>query len=431
MWGLVDCDNCYCSCERVFRPELNGRAVVVLSNNDGCVIARSAEAKALGIAMGMPYFKMLQQYQGYDITAFSSNYALYADMSARIMSILREEAPAIIQYSIDEAFLDLRGMDHLDLKAWGEGLSKKIKRWTGMPVSIGIAPSKTLAKVGSKFAKKYAGYNKCCLIGNDEQREAALKLFPVGDVWGIGRRIAAFLEAQGITTAYDLTTRSRLWARQKLHVTGERTWAELRGEDCILVDDMNIGRKSIMTSRSFPEMLTEFDDVKSHVANFAARCAEKLRGQGSACALVSAFVDTNHFRPDLPQYGAQAATAIATPTNATAPIVNAAIAALRHAFRQGYAYKRAGVMVDNLSSAALIQPDAFDYQPEQRRKQDSLSAAIDRINAVHGKQTVMLGAQQYRESAPGGEQIKFENAIKRNLKSPNYTTRIEDFRIKN
>lgn len=235
MVGLIDCDNFFCSCERVFRPDLAYKPIVVLSNNDGCVVARSKEVKAMGIKEGMPYYQLMEQYPNSGIVAFSSNYTLYGDMSARVMEILRESAPDVIQYSIDEAFLDLRGMEHMDLKQWGEELCQKVLRSTGLPVSLGIAPTKTLAKMASKFAKKYPAYKKCCVIGNDEQREKALKLFPVGDVWGIGRRISRTLEYFGVQTAYDFTQKSKSWIRSKFHVTGERTWAELRGESVIEV----------------------------------------------------------------------------------------------------------------------------------------------------------------------------------------------------
>ena len=282
MVGLIDCDNFFCSCERVFRPDLAGKPIVVLSNNDGCVVARSKEVKAMGIRDCMPYYQLLEQYPDSGIVAFSSNYTLYGDMSSRIMAILRESVPEVIQYSIDEAFLDLRGMEHLDLKKWGEELCVKVQKCTGMPVSLGIAPTKTLAKMASRYAKKYPAYRKCCVIGNDEQREKALKLFPVGDVWGIGRRITRTLEYFGINTAYDFTQRSRSWIRSRFHVTGERTWAELRGESVIDVDGLDgVEKKTIVTSRSFPGMLTDIADVRSHVANYAARCALKLRKQNS------------------------------------------------------------------------------------------------------------------------------------------------------
>lgn len=430
MWALVDCDNFFCSCERVFRPDLRRTPLVVLSNNDGCVVARSAETKAMGVKMGLPYFQLLQQYPGSGIVAFSSNYRLYGDMSARVVSILRSEAPEIIQYSIDEAFMNLSGMEAaVDLKAWGEQLAAKVRRWTGIPVSIGIAPTKTLAKVASRFAKRYPGYRKCCLIGSDEQRVAALRLFEVGDVWGIGRRIARSLESRGVKTAYDFTLKPRLWVRRLYHVTGERTWEELRGRSAIDLREMDVTKKSIMTSRSFPGMITSLDDLQSHVANYAARCAAKLRRQGSVCQTVSVFIQSNHFRPDLPQYDMGGMFTFTTATATTIEIVDTALRILTGIFRPGISYKRAGVMVSEITSDGAIQPDLFEYDPDRALKFRSVSEAIDAINARLGADTVILGAQQYRETDASGKHIKFTSAIKRSLKSPDYTASPDDFKI--
>jgi len=425
MVGLIDCDNFFCSCERVFRPDLVGKPIVVLSNNDGCVVARSKEVKAMGIKDCMPYYQLLEQYPDSGIVAFSSNYTLYGDMSARVMAVLRESVPDVIQYSIDEAFLDLRGMEQMDLKKWGEELCRKVLRCTGMPVSLGIAPTKTLAKMASKYAKKYPAYNKCCVIGNDEQLEKALRLFPVGDVWGIGRRISRTLERFGIRTAYDFTQRPRNWIRSKFHVTGERTWAELRGESVIDVDGLDVvEKKTIVTSRSFPGMLTEIEDVRSHVANYAARCAMKLRKQNSVCSLVTVFIQSNHFREDLEQYDNSASYSFMTATNTTTEIVNVAIRILDTIFHKGIRYKRAGIMVSGISSANAVQPDLFTFNPDRRKKFQEISEAVDVINHRIGADTVVLGSQQYREKGEDGRSIKFVNAIRRAKKSPDYSTRL-------
>ena len=430
MVGLIDCDNFFCSCERVFRPDLIGKPVVVLSNNDGCVVARSKEVKAMGISDCMPYYQLLERYPDAGIVAFSSNYTLYGDMSARVMAVLRECVPDVIQYSIDEAFLDLRGLEYVDLKKWGEDLCRKVQKYTGLPVSLGIASSKTLAKVASRYAKKYPAYNKCCMIATDEQREKALKLFPVGDVWGIGRRISRSLEYFGITTAYDFTQRSKSWVRSKFHVTGERTWAELRGESVIDIDDLDgTEKKTIMTSRSFPGMLTEIEDLRSHVANYAARCSMKLRRQGSACSLVTVFVQSNHFREDLPQYDNSASYSFMTATDTATEIVNIALCILDRIFRPGIHYKRAGVMVSGLMPACAVQPDLFTYNPEQRMKFRNISAAVDTINSRIGADTIVLGSQQYREKGTDGKSIKFVNAIRRALKSPDYSTHLGILRV--
>ena len=431
MVGLVDCDNFFCSCERVFRPDLATVPLVVLSNNDGCVVARSKEAKQMGVREGTPYFQLMQQFPDSGIVAFSSTYPLYGAISSRIMNILREEAPDVIQYSIDEAFLDLTGMDESSLKQWGEALCHKVLRHTGMPVSLGIASSKTLAKAASKYAKKYPGYNKCCVIGNETQRLKALGMLNVEDVWGIGHRISAKLQKSGVTTALQFANMPRQRVRKLFHVTGEQTWAELNGDDVIKLDCMtHTLKKSIMTSRSFPTMLRELPDLSTHVANYAARCARKLRLQGSVCAMVTVFIQSNHFREELPQHDASASFTFATPTNTTTELVNAACAILRKIFLNGICYKRAGVMVSGLCPAMAYQPDLFEYDPEERARHLNLSHALDHINGRMGADTVVLGSQQYRQKSPDGKSITFVNAIKRALKSPDYTTRLGCFTVK-
>lgn len=430
MWALVDCDNFFCSCERVFRPDLNGRPVVVLSNNDGCVVARSGEAKSLGIRMGLPYYQMLEDFGGRGITAFSSNYLLYADMSSRVMAILRENAPEMVQYSIDEAFLDLSGLEHTDLKKWGEELALKVRCWTGIPVSIGIAATKTLAKVASKFAKKYAGYRKCCFIKGEREREKALRLTEVGDIWGIGRRIGRRLQSTGVRTAWDFAEKSRGWVKSRFHVPGERTWLELRGENAVEADGMEgVTKKSIMTSRSFPEMLSGLEELRPHVANYAARCAAKLRAQGSVCGQLNVFIQSNHFRDDLPQYSCNASYVFTTPTSSTTEIAEGAWRVLQRIYRPGIQYKRGGVMVSDISTGSAIQPDLFDYDAERSRKYRSVSAAMDEINRRLGADTLMLAAQQYPQRDATGKSVKFTGAIKRALKSPDYSTSLQAFTI--
>lgn len=426
MYALVDCDNFFCSCERVFRPDLEGVPLVVLSNNDGCVVARSREAKKIGVPIGLPYYQMKERFPDSGIEAFSSNYVLYADMSARVIATLRLEAPEVHQYSIDEAFIDLRGMDRFDLKSWGEAVSAKVWRWTGIPVSLGIAPTKTLAKVATRFAKKYDGYRKCCVIATDEQREKALRLTEAADVWGIGRRVSRSLKLAGVYTAYDFTRRPRSWVRKLYHVTGERTWLELLGRDVLPMESMDRTKQTIVTSRTFPGMYTTVDDLTPHVANYAARCALKLRKQKSVCALLSVFARTNPFRDDMPQYSGFATHLFTTPTANTGEIVEAALAMLRQLHRPGYHYKRAGVMVDRISSAMAVQPDLFEFDPERRARLDSVASAMDRINALMGNDTVILASQQYpaREEGPDGREknVKFSKAIKRDLLSPAYST---------
>lgn len=426
MYGIIDCDNCYVSCERVFRPDLKDKPVVVLSNNDGCVVARSNEAKKMGIKAGTPYFQLAEQFPNQKIVVFSSNYELYGELTSRVVSIIRKEAPAYFRYSIDECFVYLDGMEHLDLKVWGEDLYKKIKQSVGMPVSIGLAPNKTLAKMASHFAKKYQGYRHCCMIDSDEKRIKALKLYPIDEVWGIGRRYAARLEALGVKTAYDFAEHNQSWVRATFNnIVIERTWRELNGEDCVPNEEM-AKKKSICTSRSFNGMITDLDGLRTHVSNYAARCAEKLRQQGTVASIVGVFLNTNAFREDLPQYWNFQEMRLITPSSSTITIVKAANEVLQKLYRQGYHYKKAGVIVMGIGPNSPIQQDLFDTNAEQFEKMKRLDAVIDRINKVNGTETIVLGSQQYTQKDGKGKANVFANAIKHDFKSKNPTTRWSD-----
>ena len=426
MYGIIDCDNCYVSCERVFRPDLKDKPVVVLSNNDGCVVARSNEAKKMGIKAGTPYFQLAEQFPNQKIGVFSSNYELYGELTSRVVSIIRKEAPAYFRYSIDECFVYLDGMEKIDLKAWGEELHKKIKRNVGMPVSIGLAPNKTLAKMASHFAKKYQGYRHCCMIDTDEKRIKALKLYPIDEVWGIGRRYAARLEALGVKTAYDFAEHNQTWVKATFNnIVIERTWRELNGEDCVPNEEM-AKKKSICTSRSFNGMITDLDGLRTHVSNYAARCAEKLRQQGTVASIVGVFLNTNAFREDLPQYWNFQEMRLVTPSSSTITIVKAANEVLQKLYRQGYHYKKAGVIVMGIGPNSPIQQDLFDINAEQFEKMKRLDAVIDRINKVNGTETIVLGSQQYTQKDGKGKAQVFANAIKHDFKSKNPTTRWSD-----
>ena len=429
MYGIIDCDNCYVSCERVFRPDLKDKPVVVLSNNDGCVVARSNEAKKMGIKAGTPYFQLAEQFPNQKIVVFSSNYELYGELTSRVVSIIRKEAPAYFRYSIDECFVYLDGMEHLDLKVWGEDLHKKIKQSVGMPVSIGLAPNKTLAKMASHFAKKYQGYRHCCMIDSDEKRIKALKLYPIDEVWGIGRRYAARLEALGVKTAYDFAEHNQSWVRATFNnIVIERTWRELNGEDCVPNEEI-AKKKSICTSRSFNGMITDLDGLRTHVSNYAARCAEKLRQQGTVASIVGVFLNTNAFREDLPQYWNFQEMRLITPSSSTITIVKAANEVLQKLYRQGYHYKKAGVIVMGIGPNSPIQQDLFDTNAEQFEKMKRLDAVIDRINKVNGTETIVLGSQQYTQKNGKGKANVFANAIKHDFKSKNPTTRWSDIII--
>ena len=429
-WALVDVDNCYVSCERSFRPDLNGKPCVVLSNNDGCVIARSNEAKRMGVASGTPFFKLKQLFPGQTIYAFSSNYELYADMTRRLMNTVRNSCNEFHRYSIDEGFCILDDLDASSLREWGEGLYKTILRGLGMPVSIGIARTKTLAKMASKYAKRYAGYHHCCIIDDEEKRLKALENFKIEDVWGIGRRWSEHLQRIQVHTALAYAQLPQSYIRAAFNVVAERTWKELNGIDCIPVDDMEMTtKKSVCTSRSFPEMITHVEQLKTHVANYAARCAEKIRKQHSVAQSVGVFIDTNHFRDDLPQYGMFRSMTLLTPTNSTQSIVKCALQCLDKAFIQGYHYKRAGVMLMGLIGEHGIQTNFKDYDAEKYKKMQRLDKVIDHINRQNGIETVVLGAQQYKEKDAQGKALHFADAIKRAKKSPNYTTQWDDILV--
>jgi DNA polymerase V len=426
MYGIIDCDNCYVSCERVFRPDLEGKPVVVLSNNDGCVVARSNEAKALGIKAGMPYFQMAQQFPDQKIAVFSSNYELYGELTGRIVSLISKEVPAYFRYSIDECFVYLDGMEHLNLKAWGEQLHKTIRQQVGMPVSIGLAPNKTLAKMASYFAKRYQGYRHCCMIDSDEKRVKALKLFPVDEVWGIGRRYAAKLEALGLKSAYDFARQPDTWVRATFNnINIMRTWKELNGEDCVPNEEL-AKKKSICTSRSFNGMIGDLPTLRTQVANYAMRCAEKLRMQQTVASIVGVFVNTNAFREDLAQYWNYQEQRLITPTSSSLAIVKTATQVLERIYRQGYQYKKAGVIVMGIGADSPIQQDLFDINAEQFQKMKRLDEVIDRINRMHGSETIVLGSQQYTPKDGKGKADVFANAIKHDHRSPNPTTRWSD-----
>ena len=422
MFAIVDCDNCYVSCERVFRPELNGKPVVVLSNNDGCVVARSNEAKALGIKAGTPYFKMKEQWPDVDIAVFSSNYELYGDLTQRVMNIVRSEVPEFYRYSIDEGFCDLKGMGRFDLKAWGEALHKRIKRSTGMPVSIGIGATKTLAKMASHYAKHYKGYNHCCLIDTEEKRRKALAMYEIGEVWGIGRQYSKKLESMNVKRALDFADKPQGWIRSTFNIVVERTWRELNGEDCIPAEDMS-KKKSICTSRSFPGMVDDFTTLRTSISNFAARCAEKLRKQQTVAAGVTVFIDTNRFRDDLPQYWNMGSEMLLTPTCSTQTIVEAALRCTQRIYLDGYKYKRAGVIVTEVCPDAAVQTNFVDHDADMYGKRKRLDEAIDAINRMNGSETIVLGSQQYTAEGGKGKAGIFRDSIKHEFRSPNYTTR--------
>lgn len=414
MFALVDCNNFYASCERAFNPYWNNRPVVVLSNNDGCVIARSNEAKALGIKMGVPAYQIKTEIEQYNIGVFSSNYTLYGDMSNRVMTLLSSYSPNIELYSIDECFLDFSGFGSHDLKEEGETIVRTVTKGTGIPISMGIAKTKTLAKVANKFAKKYKGYKGVCIIDTEQKRIEALKHTEIGDIWGIGRRNAGKLEKFGIKNAYDFSLMPRNWVRQQMTVVGERTWKELNGEPCIDLETTAPPKKEICTSRAFGEMVTEMNGLEEAVSNFASICAAKLRKQKSCAQSLMVFIHTNNFREDMPQYFKNCVIKLPVPTDSTLEIVHYALTALRHIFQKGYWYKKAGVIIMDIVPAGAIQQHIFDTV--DRTKQHKLMEVMDRLNNGFTKNNLTLAIQ-------GGSR-KWK--LKQESLSPCYTTKLKD-----
>lgn len=389
-------------------------------------MARSNEAKALGIKEGIPYYQMVEQWPNQKIAVFSSNYELYGELTGRVISIISQEAPAYFRYSIDECFVYLDGMQHINLQKWGENLHQRIKKSVGMPVSIGLAPNKTLAKIASKLAKKFEVYRHSCIIDNDENRMAALKWLPVDDVWGIGRRYAEKLHALGCQSAYDFASHHKDWVRQTFNnINIVRTWQELNGED-IVPNEQLAKKKSICTSRSFNGMISDLDTLRTNISNYASRCAEKLRKQNTVASIVGVFVSSNPFREDLLQYWKYQEMKLITPTSSTILIVQAATEVLKDIFVQGVQYKRGGVIVMGISPNSPIQQDLFDMDAGQIQKLKRLDAVVDRINKLNGSETIVIGAQQYTKPGGKGRADVFANAMKQDFKSKNPTTRWSD-----
>ena len=411
--ALVDCNNFYASCERVFNPRLKDKPIVVLSNNDGCVVARSNEVKALGIRMGAPWFKIAQEAERLGIIAFSSNYALYGDMSARVMEILSQFTPQQEIYSIDECFLGLDGFAHVDLVAYGQSIRSRVRQWTGIPVSVGIASTKTLAKLANHVAKKRPEFAGVCDLLRFSPRELDLLLsdIAVGEVWGVGPRINHRLQAMGIETVLDLRRADARHIRQQFSVVLERTVAELNGVACVDLEQAHQPRQQIMSSRSFGLPVTTLRDMREAVASYISRAAEKLRRQGSVAGNVCVYVTTNPFKQDEPQYQRSTVVSLAKPTDDTLRLVAAARLGVDSIFRHGYRYKKAGVLLAGLERKALQHASLFD-DVEADGKSARLMRAIDAINVRMGKDAV--------GSAAAGIDQPWQ--MRRERKSPGYTT---------
>lgn len=413
MYALVDCNNFYASCERVFKPSLIGQAIVVLSNNDGCVIARSQEAKDAGIPMGAPAFKFKKLFEEKKIHVFSSNYALYGDMSNRVMNILSGYAADVEIYSIDEAFLDLHDYDYLELEAYAREIKARVEKWTGIPVCIGLAPTKSLAKLANRIAKKYGDHTGgVYAIDSDEKREKALNWVPVDDIWGIGRQHAKKLRSYDVKTGLDFVQRPDHWVRKELSVVGLRLKHDLMGIPSIEMEQWK-PKKSISTTRTFESTTQDYEEIRERVATFTVSCAEKLRKQGSSCSALMVFIQTSRHQKHLPQYQNSLVIKLPYPTNSSIDLVKFATQALQNIYRKGYSYKKAGVVVLDLVDESLKQLSLFSGE---NPKHAPLLKVMDALNAKYKDSTVKLACQDPKRTWK----------MKQEKLSPSYTTKLAD-----
>jgi len=409
--ALVDGNNFYVSCERVFNPRLEGRPVVVLSNNDGMAVARSAEVKALGVKMGTPWFKMKDLARRHGIVALSSNYALYADMSNRMMAVLRQFSPDQEIYSIDECFLNLDGFANRDLVRYGQAMRRRVKDWLGLPVCVGIAETKTLAKLANHCAKKaLAGTDSVCDFArlSDAERSRVFSTIDVNEIWGVGRRLSEQLIARGITSVEDLRRADAKTLRREFSVVLERTVMELNGIACLELEEAVANKQQIISSRSFGSYVHDLEALGEAVASYIAIAAEKLRSQGSHAGMVQVFIRTNPHRANSPQYQGGLTIPLAEASDDTLMLTRAALWGLKRIYRPGFAYQKAGVAFLDLRAAGTPQIDMFSTARDNTR----LMAAMDRINGIWGRGTL--------RSAAEGSGKKWQ--MKRESKSPAYTT---------
>ncbi len=410
LFALVDCNNFYASCERAFNPQLEGKPIVVLSNNDGCIVARSNEAKALSIKMGEAFFKFRNVIERNNVLVFSSNYTLYGDMSRRVFATLARFTPEIEVYSIDEAFLNLAGIGNGTATAYGQRIRQTVKQWTGIPVSIGIAETKTLAKVANHIAKRSSKADGVLDLTVAGYREKALAMTPVGDVWGIGRRLSKRLIAEGIETALQLSEVDDGWIRKQMGIVGVRLVHELRGIQCYSLKFSVPPKKSITCSRSFGRTVTTLNEMKEAVAAFVSRAAAELRNQGLIATRLTIYVLTNLYKKKEPQYNEAATVKLPVATDNTGELIRSAINALEKVFKPGYRYKKAGVLFTELSPADQSQVDIFDSL--NRDRIDKLMTTLDEINDRMGARTLQFASQGTTQPWSG----------KCEMRSPSYTT---------
>ncbi|KAB1809958.1 Y-family DNA polymerase [Klebsiella pneumoniae] len=419
MFALVDVNSFYASCETIFRPDLQGRPVVVLSNNDGCIIARSAEAKRLGITMGDPYFKCKDYFRQQGVVCFSSNYELYADMSNRVMTTLEEMCPRVEIYSIDEAFCDLTGVRNCRvLEEFGRELKDTVYRNTRLPVGVGIAQTKTLAKLANHAAKTWKATGGVVDLSNVERQRKLMALLPVDEVWGVGRRISKKLEAMGIKTVLQLADTDIRFIRKHFNVVLERTVRELRGEPCLGLEEFAPVKQEIVCSRSFGQRISTYEEMRQAICLYASRAAEKLRGEHQYCRFISAFVKTSPFALNEPYYGNSTSVKLLTPTQDSRDIITAATKCLDAIWRDGHRYQKAGVMLGDFYSQGVAQLNLFDDNAP-RQNSEKLMEVLDHLNAKDGRGTLYFA----------GQGIQSAWQMKREMLSPRYTTRFSDLPV--
>ncbi len=417
-YALVDCNSFYASCERVFRPDLKNRPIVVLSNNDGCVVALSKEAKGIGVKMCEPWFKIKNSFTSQGGVAFSSNYELYADISSRVMQTLEHSAPKIEIYSIDEAFLDLGGINHCtDLEKFGYECQEKVKQWTGMPVRVGIGPTKTLAKAASYGAKKYTGTGGVVDLSEKRRQRKLLSIMPIEEIWGVGSRLKKHLNRMGITTALELADTDTKLIRRRFSIVLERTVMELRGHPCIGLEEHPATKKEIVVSRTFSQKVTTLESINEAVSDYAARASEKLRRENQYCRVVSVFARTNPFRLQDQQYSNILSCKLNLPTNDTRDILHTTKMLSRRVYKKGYNFIKAGVMLSDFYDKGVYQSDFF-IPDSKRPKSEKLMKMIDKINA-NGKNKITFAAQGIRKPW----------SMQRHFQSPKYTTNWDDLLI--
>ncbi|WP_298882511.1 Y-family DNA polymerase [uncultured Polaribacter sp.] len=413
MFALIDCNNFYASCERVFNPNLQGKPIAILSNNDGCVISMSDEAKKLQLPFGAPIFKWEQFCKANNITILSSNYPLYGDMSARVMNILAQFSPDVEVYSIDESFLQLKGFENYDLEDYATQIRSRILKWTGIPTCVGIAPTKALSKVANKIARSNLKQSKgVCIIDCEENRIKALKWTKIGNVWGIGRRLKKRLQAKGCETAYDFTQLPSNWVLKNFSIVEWRLQKDLQGISKIPLEEVS-SKKMIATTRSFEYTYSDIDNLKERISTFAASCAEKLRVQKSSCHMLIVQLSSDRHKKDLEQHRESKSVVFSYPTDSTLIICNAAVEAIKAMFKPGIKYKRAGVIVAGLVPNDNFQLNLFDYE---NPKHKPLMSAIDHLNRKFKADKIKLGNQD----------LKRTWKMRQERLSPKFTTNIND-----